>query len=367
METTAKIKNKLVRIAALVLILFVLKLLFAVSDTFAQFYFHRWYVWISAILRSLSQFIPISLGDLLYIGWGIGLLVYLLRIVIRLLRFNWTEAGLATLGLLRFTLSLYLAFLVLWGYNYRRPSLAEDLGLEVGPYETRDLYQLADTLLQEVNRHKVLLGDTLSATKMDSSSREVFNSAIAAYGIVAKQWPALRYRYPVVKPSLFGERLNYLGVTGYLNPFTNEAQVNTTTPGFLLPFTTCHEIAHQLGYAPEEAANFIGYLAATHTPDIRFRYAANYEMFLYSVGQLARQDTVLASQLWKQVLPGVKKDYEVVKRFYARYKGPADKLAYLFYDQYLKANQQEKGIHSYSEVTGWLIAYFRKQRQVPAR
>ena len=47
---------------------------------------------------------------------------------------------------------------------------------------------------------------------------------------------------------------------GYYNPFTGEAQVNTNVPAFVIPFTTCHEMAHQIGYASESEASFVGFL-----------------------------------------------------------------------------------------------------------
>ena len=59
---------------------------------------------------------------------------------------------------------------------------------------------------------------------------------------------ALKYHFRSAKPSLFSYIGNYLGYTGYYNPFTGEAQVNTTVPLFIQPFTTCHEMGHQLGY-----------------------------------------------------------------------------------------------------------------------
>jgi hypothetical protein len=45
--------------------------------------------------------------------------------------------------------------------------------------------------------------------------------------------------------------------------------------------------------------------------------------------------------------------------FYRDYEGPIDDYSAVLYDQYLKANQQAKGIRSYSEVVGWLMAYYR--------
>jgi hypothetical protein len=36
---------------------------------------------------------------------------------------------------------------------------------------------------------------------------------------------------------------NYMGFSGYLNPFTNEAQVNYLGPMYTFPATTCREMA----------------------------------------------------------------------------------------------------------------------------
>lgn len=361
METKAKIKVKIVRIAITVCCILLLKLFFAISDHAVSFYFHRWYVWISAFLRRVLGKVPFSVGDVIYAAWIIGAVIFLLKLCYNLLRARWGEVGCRLLGALQFLLGVYLAFLLLWGYNYRRHSLATDMRLDVKPYSTGQLYRLADTLVQQVNRYKAALGDTLRPTPRDMDSAQLFRKAIRGYETAAGKWPALQYRYPSVKPAMFGKWLNYMGVTGYLNPFTNEAQVNTTAPFFLQPFTTCHEIAHQLGYAPEETANFVGYLVAEQTTDVRFRYAASFEMFLYSVGQLARRDTAIAGQIWKRAAPGVKADYHAVIDFYVAYRGPVDAYSELLYDQYLKANKQEKGIRSYSEVVGWLVAYFSIQ------
>ena len=94
-----------------------------------------------------------------------------------------------------------------------------------------------------------------------------------AYRYAAREHPALLYFYPSVKFSFYGYLANYLGFSGYYNPFTGEAQVNTTVPRFVQPFTTCHEIGHQLGYAKEKEANFCGFLATKSSPDPAFRYS----------------------------------------------------------------------------------------------
>jgi hypothetical protein len=359
METNVKIKKKIVRIVITVVFILLLKSLFTLSASFQHFYFHRWYVWISIVLRQVLGKIPFSIGDVIYAGWIITGIIYLLKLCYNLVRMRWQEAFYVILKAINAVLGIYVAFLLLWGYNYERNSLAKDMHLEVKPYTTAQLYQLADTLLILVNKEKANLGDTMAVMQAQADSALVFTQAIQAYGLAAKQWPTLNYEAPAVKKAIFGKWLNYVGVTGYLNPFTGEAQVNTTTPYLLHPFVTCHEIAHQLGYAPEEEANFVGYLAATQLSDSRFRYAANFEMFLYTVGHLSRQDSTLTKEIWSRTVPGVKADYKAIGEFYRQYKGPVDNYSQLLYDQYLKANNQEKGIHSYSEVVGWLVAYFK--------
>lgn len=359
METKALIKKKIVRIVLTLTAILLLKGFFAWSNRFSDFYFHRWYNWSSVAFRQVTGIVPFSIGDVIYTAWIIGGIFYLLKLCYKVIRFRWEQVGLQLLRGIHFLLAVYLAFLVLWGYNYQRNSLTTDTGLVTGHYNTQQLYQLSDTLLHLVNQDKANTGDTLHAMTADTTGQSIFAKAVTAYEAAAKTWPALRYRHPSVKRTLYGHWLNYIGITGYLNPFTNEAQVNTTTPAVLQPYITCHEIAHQLGYAPEEEANFVGYLAATSIPDSHFRYAANFDMFMYSVRQLGQRDTTLAKSIWSRAVPGVKADHKAIIDFYEPYTGKVDEYSAILYDKYLKANQQEKGIRSYSEVTTWLMAYFK--------
>lgn len=359
MDNKIKIRNTGVRILITVLCILMLNALFAFSHRFAEFYFHRLFNSISLFLRQVLGKVPISIGDVIYAAWIITALIYLLKLCYKIVKRKWNLLGLQFLRGIQSLLSLYLAFLLLWGFNYDRNSLETSLQLEVAPYGKEQLYRLTDTLLQQVNADRYALGDTMNAIHPGTDSADMFHQATLAYGKAAQRWPQLLYRNPCIKPSLYGHWLNYMGVGGYLNPFTQEAQVNVTTPGFLHPFTICHEVAHQLGYAPEEEANFVGYLVASNTTNAHFRYAANFEMFMYSVRQLRRQDTTLAGELWRRTVPGIKADVRQLREFYEQYHGPVDNYTAMIYDQYLKANKQEKGIRSYSEVVGWLIAYFK--------
>jgi hypothetical protein len=82
---------------------------------------------------------------------------------------------------------------------------------------------------------------------------------------------------------------NYTGFTCYYNPFTGEAQLNTTIPRFLQPFIACHEVAHQLGYAKENEASFVGYLAAKGSGNALLQYSTYLDIFMHANRNLFTQ------------------------------------------------------------------------------
>src|SRR5678809_1786278 len=108
---------------------------------------------------------------------------------------------------------------------------------------------------------------------------------------------------------------NYAGFMGYYNPFTGEAQVNTTVPKFLQPYITTHEIAHQLGYSKENEANFVGYLAAISSPDPVFHYSTYFDLFLYANREVYFFDSVSSKNAREELNPFVKKDIEELIQF----------------------------------------------------
>lgn len=66
--------------------------------------------------------------------------------------------------------------------------------------------------------------------------------------------------------------------------------MNTTVPRFLEPYVTAHEMAHQLGYAKENEANFVGFLACRSYDNPAFRYSAYYDMYNYALTEVYLRD-----------------------------------------------------------------------------
>ena len=322
-------------------------------------YASTFYPKLASTLRLLFGWFPFSIGDLIYSIVTISVLWQLGKFVVRL--FHKTDTWrkkltpLVTAGII--LLFVYVYFYLFWGLNYYRQGIEDQLGLKNGKFEKQQLIDLNTYLLTELNNRKeicLLKKDTVM------SNVRMFQSARDGYSKLEQQFPYMRYRYSSIKPSMFGRIGNYIGFQGYYNPFTGEGQVNTAIPNFLQPYVTCHEMAHQIGYASESEANFVGFLAATHSSDTLMQYSSYLDMFLYAWGNLKAVDSTEAKKIGLLLNDGIKRDLKTYRKFVEDHSTFINDWTDILYDYYLKQNRQRKGIESYREVTGWLIAYRKK-------
>lgn len=320
----------------------------------------RIYPGMAAALRFMFGWMPFSFGDLFY-----GFLIVIL--IIRTLRFfkilftrragpGYVKQTFLNTGFI--IIVVYVSFNFLWGMNYDRLGIAQQLNLEMKKYSLPELDTLVAVLEDRLNFYAKLAGEPNRDSFYDKQN--LFHESAFAYQLATKKYSFLRYRPASVKPSIFSYAGNVLGFDGYYNPFSGEAQVNTTIPVFLRPFVTCHEIGHQVGYAKENEANFAGFLACRLHPSPVFRYSVYFDMFNYAIRELHRKDSLLAKQYISNLDTQVKKDYAEVRRFYRKYENPIEPLITWSYGNYLKANNQPAGRETYSQVVAFLIAYQRK-------
>lgn len=312
------------------------------------------YPWLGSASRMLTGWVPFSLGDLLYIALGAWLLWSVVDVLRMLSRKGWSNLRPWKTGVV--WLVIYFFFNLFWGLNYNRLGISHQLELEIKEPDAGALADLCQALLVRTNQHARFgqPSDTVSHWRIRQSARE-------AYVRLGDSLPFLRYDRPSVKGSLFGVLGNYLGYTGYFNPLTGEAQVNEHVPRVLSGFVTCHEIAHQLGYAKENEANFVGFLAARASIEPLLRYSAYFDMFLYANNQLYLEDSVRALQNLRALDPVAQRDLAELRAFRVRYHTVVEDWVDLFYHQYLRLNQQPEGRKSYGRVVLWLLAQYRRE------
>lgn len=324
-----------------------------------KYYSNGVYIYISKILHFSLGWLPFSIGDLLYLLL-IGYLIYQMIKLVKNFRklFSPKNIKRAFVKILFIGLMVYVVFYGFWGLNYSRIGISGQLNLDNQNYFVQDLDTLVALLQKKLNTNASLL--TPAMRDSFRRNRQLFDGATRAYQLAAKQYPFLKYKAASVKPSVFSYLFNYTGYQGYYNPFTGEAQVNTTIPQCVEPFVASHEIAHQLGYAKESEANFVGYLVSSKHPSVNFRYSVYFDMYNYSIGELYYADSAKVKNYNGALHPQVIKDIDDYRAFYERYKNPVEPLLKWVYSHFLMFNNQPSGMESYSEVTRWLIAYYKK-------
>jgi len=369
MKTVAKITVN--RWISLGLLLMACVLLFVLSyfPTIIEVYYSvGCYPFLAKSLRYLTGFIPFSIGDIGYVFTVIYLIYNALQLVLKIKQRSINKQLLNRIifKLLKTGLWCYLIFKLFWGLNYDRLGIAHQLSLAPKKYSKEAVVAITHQLIDSLNACRRQFKDSVLP---NIGSKIITEKAVKGYAYAAVNWPFLNYTQPSVKQSLYSVVGDYIGFTGYFNPITGEAQVRSDIPNLLVPYITCHEMAHQLGYASESEANFVGYLTATASKDLYFRYSAYLELFSYAQSEevllfgkekdfKAFEATLLYNRTHLDSL--VIKDRKAIRAFFQKRQNRLSPAVTSMYDQYLKLNKQAAGIDSYNEVIGWLIAYQQK-------
>lgn len=345
-------KNRLYWTFFLVLQIIVLQLLGFVPEFVERFYSNGFYPQISKFSRTFLGWIPFSVGDLLYFL----AIFFILKWIIKSFKTkkNWKNILLDIGAVISI---FYFFFHILWALNYYRQPLFEKMHIEK-EYSDADLLKFTQLIIEKTNAVQLSITHNPKQKVVSTlSQEEIFEKSISGYENVAQQHPFLKYQKSSIKKSLISLPLSYMGFSGYLNPFTNEAQVNDRIPMINFPFTTCHEMAHQIGYASESEANFIGFLAVIQNDDVYFKYSGYSAALRYCLRNWEVRNPALGKKLRSTINPGVLENFKDAAQHWKQYETFIEVGFEYFYDHFLKINKQEDGMESYSKFLNLLINY----------
>ena len=193
-----------------------------------QYYSNGLYVFISKLMHYSFGWIPFSIGDVFYTLVGIYIVRWLVIHRKRILKDTkqWLLDVLSALSI------GYFAFHILWALNYYRLPLDKSLQID-SDYTTEELVNFTKQLIAKANETH------LSVTKNDTikvdfpfTKNELLNLVPNGYVELSKEFPHLSYKPKSLKRSIYSLPLTYMGFSGYLNPFTNEAQIDGLIPKY---------------------------------------------------------------------------------------------------------------------------------------
>ncbi|MEH6306487.1 DUF3810 domain-containing protein [Olivibacter sp. CPCC 100613] len=351
-----KIAQQLKRGAVPLLMLVLFGWLSTHSDLVERFYSGKLFPVFAIVGQSITVWIPFSLGDCLYLLCAFFFFTCSTKIVVCLIRKNYSAALVQTLQALNIVLILIVCFYLFWGMNYFRLPLEKRMGLQMEKGETCELLETTALCIERANSFR----NQLTERDLQISNQEIF---LKAQNLISGNSTVQSYIFgylPTIKKPITNLHVNYTGVAGYFNPFTQEAQVNTSMPIFSKPFTACHELSHQAGIGFEDEANLIGFILCAESKDPLFQYAAYYHAVFMLLNQLAFQDRDAYFNMLKLIDPVVLKDAKDEERYWRQFDGILTHASSKFYNEYLQINNQPEGLKRYSRMTKLLIAWKRK-------
>jgi hypothetical protein len=231
------------------------------------------------------------------------------------------------------------------------------MNLDNSDYSVNELANFTIQLIKETELNK----EDANFNIFKNGNDAILDISILGYKTLAKKDDFFEYEYPSIKYSLFSDILPYIGISGYYNPFTAEAQITKGIPIVQIPFVINHELSHQLGIASEAEANFIGYLASINNPLTTVRYSGQLMLLGNCLSELKERDYDDYENIVATIPNSIKIDFQEIREYWETYRNKYRKYSDRGYDKFLKSNNQKEGLESYNKVVSLAIFYNRKK------
>ena len=225
------------------------------------------------------------------------------------------------------------------GLNYFKTSISYKLNIKSN-YEFEELDNTLNLIITEINEQVPLLQDFNELNFLEITNTTNLN----------------------VKQSLAPSYLLFQTVSGHFIPFTSESVVNFDIPKIDLPVVIFHEYAHQMGYADEAEASFIGFMKAVESNNANVRYSGYFNALLNLLNEINKNHKEELENYTSKLNDRVISDINYYMEFWSKYSNNYfDKVQKYIYDLYLKSNNQEAGIMTYNKVSNFIIDYYQRE------
>ena len=262
-----------------------------------------------------------------------------------------------TLALGRGASMVVIAFLILWGFNYGRVALPDQLGLDSEPLSTNELWEE----LKLTSKFVSILRTQLPLSNQSDYKSLPLNQNTQARirATVTKQLDHIGYptdglvRIRLVWP---GTLLRF-NTSGIYFPLTGEGHVDEGLHSLQVPYVMAHEMVHGYGITDEGSCNFIAWLACTRADNIYIRYSGHL-MYFRHLGSAVRRRDPKGYAAFRQNLPsGVLADLNSINVNNNKFDEIIPELRDVVYDNYLKSQGISDGMASYSRVIDLVAAW----------
>ena len=332
-----------------------------IPGTVEAVYSGKIYPVIRSAVSQVTRLVPLPVIELIAACFAISFVITLIVRFIRLLmRKEYAFVRLLSLfiGVVIFAAYLFPAFYIMWGFNMFRQPLEKNMELPDRQYTTEELNMVCLDLAQKAAR----LRDEVTVDTSGIFSADLdpmLDSVREACLRFGEQNPKFKADCPTANQLLTSEYFSRCGISGIYIFLTEEPCINVNEPCLYLAHSAAHETAHYIGYAHEEDANFLAFLICSGSDDPNVAYSGYMHALLNCGNTLARADKEAYNALYGTYSDGMIADIEDYRVHYRKYADTKTwEKSNEINDNYLKFNEQEKGVLSYQEDVALILKYY---------
>lgn len=267
-------------------------------------------------------------------------------------------------SLLAFAGGVVFVFQFLWGFNYGRIPLEEQLKLDVKPLDVKELKTELDLAITGINTYRPMLEgvteeavpSSLLMKNVEQEMRQLLKENLKEFGYPT---PA-DVRGRLLHPQGLLLRISTAGV--YI-PFTGEGHIDPGLHHLQLPFVMAHEMSHAYGIGGEGDCNFLAYLTCLRSDDPYLRYVGHLYYFRYVAPDYRAYKPEEYKKIWAEIPQGVKNDLKAIREQMDKFPDIFPKIRDAAYNTYLKAQGIDDGIKNYDRVTMLAHAWHKKNKK----
>ena len=272
--------------------------------------------------------------------------------------------GSALFSLLAFVGAVVFFFQLIWGFNYYRVPVEQQLKLPEIQTDSTTLHQTAlqaGITAQKIRDQIEGAGpEALSESLVPDGLESIVRNQLEAQLTLLKYPTPGRVRGRILKPK---GSLMRMGATGIYIPFIAEGHIDGGLAPVSHPFTLTHELAHGYGIGNEGSCNFLAFLALENAEDPFIQYSAWLTYWRYLARELYRYDPQLLDTLRASLSPGMKNDLRSIQEAYKKYPTFFPNTNRKVYNTYLKSQGVSEGIRSYNRMVELIFAWKQKRQK----
>ena len=315
-----------------------------------QWYSRGLFVAIRALFRWLTGWMPFAAVYPLFFG-----LMLWLALRLRNLSFGKMKRGSWWLSvahsLMAFAGAVLFFFLFLWGFNYGRVPLEDQINLKPHPLSFEELKNEMNTATAEaIKERELLVGqDThvvykkFGAAELEPILARELKKQLNTLGVPAFEHIHARLLYPE-------GMLLRISTAGVYIPFTGEGHVDPGLHHLQLPFVMVHEMSHGQGFGGEGTCNFLAYLTCRSAADPYLRYIGLLYYWRYVAADYRDLDPEGYSAIRENLPEGLKNDLQAIHRAIERFPDIFPAVRDAAYTAYLHSQGIEDGLKNYDRV-----------------